>query len=132
MNKECLEQQIEELGPWNFLVEWSNFLQNIIVQDYLSRTLLPLLDRLNKKERSETSVIDIGCGEGWLCLLLYRSGYRRIFGIDSNERNIRKANLLKNHFGMEDVEFQCRQIQGFKTDELFDFSIMFGLINIER
>ncbi len=136
-----MKEKLHLLGPWHFLVElapgvftiprdqWKTLWHNIVVQDYITRTLFPMIDMLNKQKRSETTVLDIGCNEGWLSLLFHRRGFKRVVGIDPNGANIKKANFLKEHFNMQNAEFHEADINDFKTNEKFDFSIMLGVIN---
>lgn len=137
-----LEKELLQLGPWHFLIElepgvftiprdqWKTLWHtNIIVQNYTTRTLFPLIEMLNKNSPSDTTVIDIGCNEGWLSLIFHRMGFKRIVGIDPNEANIKKANFLKEYFNLKNVEFYLADINDFKTNEKFDLSIMLGVIN---
>lgn len=141
MDRDTIEKKIRQLGNWHFLIElepgvftiprdqWKTLWHSIVVQDYITRTLFPLVDLLNKKKPSESTVIDIGCNEGWLSLLFHRIGFKHVVGIDSNEANIKKANFLKEYFNMKSVEFYQADINDFRTNEKFDFSIMLGVIN---
>lgn len=140
-DKDSLEKKLRELDYWHSLIEmepgvftvprerWEGIRHNIVVQDYMARTLFPLLDILNKSDKSDTTVIDIGCNDGWLSLLLHRAGYKRIVGIDPNEGNIKRAQFLKEYFDMKNANFYCADINDFKTEEKFDFAIMLGVIN---
>lgn len=141
MMKNSVEKKLKQLGHWHFLVElesevftipreqWGTHWHTIITQDYTTRVLFPLVDMLNKNEIGNTTIIDIGCNEGWLSLIFQRMGFKRIVGIDANEANIKKANFLKEHFNLKNVEFHVSDINNFKTNEKFDFSIMLGVVN---
>ncbi|MBF0518197.1 MAG: class I SAM-dependent methyltransferase [Nitrospirae bacterium] len=141
MSKEEILKQIHALAPWYFLVEltpgiftipreqWATHWHTIITQDYMTRILFPLIDMLNKKSPSDTTIMDIGCNEGWLSLIFQRMGFKRIVGIDPNEANIKKAEFLKKHFGLNNVEFILGDINNFKTTDKFDIAVMFGVIN---
>ncbi|MEW6386050.1 MAG: methyltransferase domain-containing protein [Thermodesulfobacteriota bacterium] len=141
MNLAELEQRLQELGPWNFLLEmqpgvftiprmhWKGLWHNIVVQDYIAKTLPPLLTRFSAAPPAETSVIDIGCNEGWLSWLLFRLGYQRILGIDSHPANINKALFLKDYYRMTNVDFLCADINTFRPEEQFDLALMLGVIN---
>lgn len=141
MMSNSFEEKLKQLGHWHFLIElepgvftipreqWKTHWHTIVTQDYMTRILFPLIGLLNKKSPPDTTVIDIGCNEGWLSLLFHRMGFKRVVGIDANEANIKKANFLKEHFKMDNVEFQKADINDFRTKEKFDFSIMLGVIN---
>jgi len=136
-----IKERLRQAGPWNYLIEiepgvftiprlhWKGLWNNIVVQDYITRLLPSVLDMASHAEKSETTVIDIGCNEGWLSLLLHKWGYKRVVGIDPNENSIRKANFLKEYYSMDNVDFYCEDINDFNTDEKFDISIMLGVIN---
>ncbi|GEM_PF-3870759 len=141
MKNRPLKEKLNRLGPWNFLIEveegvftiprecWGGFAKNIVAQDYVSRVLPRYLEMLNDKAKSETTVIDIGCNEGWFTLFLHRIGYKKIVGIDSNKENIEKAFFLKEYFNLKNVEFYRADINNYKSKETFDFSLMLGVIN---
>ena len=132
---------LRRLGPWNFLVElepelftiprlhWQGLWHNIVVQDYISRTLPSFLNQVLGTNRKDISIVDIGCNEGWLTTLLWRLGYSRIVGVDGNRKNIEKAKFIKNYLGMGNVEFILSDLHDFKTEESFDVSIMLGVVN---
>ena len=141
MTPSDIERLVHGLGPWHFLIElepgvftiprlhWIGLWHNVVAQDYVSRTLPPLLAQLNDSDPNHTSVIDIGCNEGWLSLLLFRLGFKRIVGIDPQPANIRKAKFLKEHFHMTNVDFICVNAEQFSPSEDFDYAIMLGVIN---
>lgn len=45
------------------------------------------------------SVLEIGCGTGWLCLLLAEGGIKRVVGVDASPEQIRRANLAASDRG---------------------------------
>jgi tRNA (mo5U34)-methyltransferase len=50
---------------------------------------------------SEATAIDIACNEGWFAHRLLDWGAERVVGVDSRELNIRRARLLRDHFGID-------------------------------
>jgi len=136
-----LQQKITTLGPWNYLIEfepgvfsmprlhWQGIWHNIVVQDYITRTLSGLLTQICGQDFSELSIIDIGCNEGWFSLVLSRLGFKKVLGIDGNTHNIKKAQLVKDHFQLDNVEFLCADVHEFHTYETFDHAVMLGVVN---
>jgi 2-polyprenyl-3-methyl-5-hydroxy-6-metoxy-1,4-benzoquinol methylase len=59
------------------------------VHGYIFNHLLSLLD----KEKNKT-ILDVGCGNGWLANLLIIRGFN-VYGIDASEKGIAIGN--KNH-----------------------------------
>ncbi len=140
-NDKILEERLDQLSPWNFLIEikpgiftiprhqWIGQWSNIVIQDYISRNIFPFLAQLSDVQKSQTTVIDIGCNEGWLTMLLWKYGFKRILGIDGNPNNIEKANFFKEYYEMDNVDFVCEDIHEFNPRDKFDICIMLGVSN---
>lgn len=136
-----IEKKLNELGPWNFLIElkpgvftiprvhWQGLWHNIVVQDYIARNLHDFLVNLKDADPSKTTIIDIGCNEGWLTHVLWKMGFNHITGIDGNQKNIEKALFIKDCLGMDNVDFVCSDIYDFSEDKEYDISVMLGVVN---
>lgn len=48
---------------------------------------------------SEGTAIDLGCGEGALARVLGDLGARRVVGVETRARRLRRAELISDHFG---------------------------------
>ena len=46
----------------------------------------------------EASALDLACNEGWFSQRLLDWGAKRVVGIDIRSDNIRRANLIRDHF----------------------------------
>jgi SAM-dependent methyltransferase len=48
----------------------------------------------------DASALDIGCNEGWFSQRLLDWGAGRVLGCDSREFNVRRARLMRDHYGI--------------------------------
>lgn len=79
-------------------------------------TLTPALNKIlrTELERDYTeflldpngSLLDLGCGGGWLSLHFAEKGMR-VHGVDLSQEQINDANMLKSSRGLNNVEFEC-------------------------
>lgn len=139
--KNLVEEKLKQLGPWNFLVEikpgvftiprsqWQGIWHNIVVQDYITRTIFSLFEDQAWARPADTTVLDIGCNEGWLSLLLAQAGFKHVIGIDNNPANIEKARFLQHHFGLHNLEFVCGAADNYRAETPFGIVIMLGVLN---
>jgi tRNA (mo5U34)-methyltransferase len=83
------------------------------------------------------SAIDLACNEGWFSHRLLEWGAQRVLGVDVRPHNIRRATLLRDHYGIapERLEFVTADALSLDTDGLgrFDVVLLLGLIyHLER
>jgi SAM-dependent methyltransferase len=78
------------------------------------------------------SALDLACCEGWFSHRLLDWGASRVVGIDVREHNIRRAKLLREHFGIPDERLELVQGDVFDIDPdalgTFDVVLVLGLI----
>jgi tRNA (mo5U34)-methyltransferase len=78
------------------------------------------------------SVLDLGCNEGWFAHRALEWGAGRVVGIDVRSVNIRRATLIRDHFGIpaNRLRFEQASIHDLDPKRLgtFDFVLMLGLI----
>src|ERR1700741_2073700 len=76
-----------------------------------------------------TSVIELGCGHGTLCVDLAKRGARNVVGFDLDEERISFAKdfIPKKYPELTDgITFQCQDICTYQSDDLdgsFDFIV---------
>lgn len=75
------------------------------------------------REMADKRVIDIGCGQGWLCDEIARFGGRPL-GLDPSKRCLEKARALYPH-----LELYRASLQEFYTEEQFDAAFMIMVEN---
>jgi tRNA (mo5U34)-methyltransferase len=82
-------------------------------------------------------VIDLGCNEGWFAHRLLEWGAREVVGIDLRADNVRRAELLREHFGVPADRMTFHQADVLELDPealgRFDIVLLVGLIyHLER
>lgn len=84
------------------------------------RSASRLLNRLGKKNR-ELTILETGCGNGWLCGRLGDLSGSRVTGIDINESELNQAKrVFRNR---TNIHFRVGDIQGTPLGEKFDIII---------
>jgi tRNA (mo5U34)-methyltransferase len=80
----------------------------------------------------EASAIDIACNEGWFAQRILDWGARRVVAVDSRELNVRRARLLRDHFGIEAERLELIEGDLFDLDPTrvgqFDVVNLLGII----
>ena len=78
------------------------------------------------------TALDLACNEGWFSHRLLEWGASRVVGVDVRELNIRRAALLRDHFGIPAERLELRHGDVFEIDaaELgkYDVVLVLGLI----
>jgi tRNA (mo5U34)-methyltransferase len=84
----------------------------------------------------EATAIDLACNEGWFAHRLLEWGAARVLGTDIRPDNIRRAELLRDHFGIpaQRLQFECVDVFEMGADrEAYDVTLALGLIyHLER
>jgi len=80
----------------------------------------------------DATALDLACCEGWFSHRLLEWGARRVVGVDVREQNIRRAELVRDHYGIEPERLSFRRADVFdvRPDELgtFDVVLVLGLV----
>lgn len=89
-------------------------------------TLTPLLNQIIRTRWTEDftnylfkdkgTLLDMGCGGGWLSLNFGEKGMT-VLGVDVSSEQIAHANQLKNESRLENVSFQCSDLIGWECGE---------------
>jgi tRNA (mo5U34)-methyltransferase len=76
--------------------------------------------------------LDLGCNEGWFCHRLLEWGAAEVVGVDVRPQNLRRAVLVRDHFGIPAQRLQLVQADVFEaTPERlgrFDVVLLLGLV----
>lgn len=103
--------EIERLNPWFATYEFPNgaktqSLRGDIKKFFQRRTerVFTLIERF--VDPQETTLLDIGCADGYFSNVAASRGYKHVTGIDFREAHVERANLAKKLFGHSNVEFR--------------------------
>jgi len=66
----------------------------------------------------DSTILDVGCGTGWLIELLYSKGARHVDGIDSSKKNVK---ISRKHF--PHLTIHCSDINSYKTRKRYDMLV---------
>jgi tRNA (mo5U34)-methyltransferase len=80
----------------------------------------------------DASVLDLGCNEGWFAHRALEWGAARVAGFDIRAINVRRATLIRDHFGIpaERLRFEQSSVYDLDAAQLgtFDVVLVLGLI----
>jgi tRNA (mo5U34)-methyltransferase len=80
----------------------------------------------------DATALDLACNEGWFSQRLLEWGASRVVAIDIREHNVRRATLLRDHFGITAERLEIRQADVFEVDPAalgqYDVVLLLGLI----
>ena len=78
------------------------------------------------------TVLDLGCNEGWFAHRALEWGAARVVGLDVREANVRRATLIRDHFGIDGDQLRFEQANVLELDPAqlgqFDVVLVLGLI----
>jgi tRNA (mo5U34)-methyltransferase len=97
----------------------------------------PVVRRALAAAGENASALDLACNEGWFSHRLLDWGADRVVGIDVREDNIRRAGLIRDHFGIPErrLSFHAGDVLELDAEALgrFDVVLLLGLIyHLER
>jgi hypothetical protein len=78
------------------------------------------------------TALDLACNEGWFAHKLLEWGAARVVGLDIREVNVRRAQLLRDHYGIDPARLHFEQADVFDLDPerlgKFDVVLVLGLV----
>lgn len=83
-----------------------------------------VLDRVCECSNLETSIIDVGCGCGYLTNQIYKKGFHNILGIDLSPQSVSFAGT---HY--PEVSFLCQDICCFEAEKKFSLCLAVMVLN---
>jgi len=115
----------------NQATEW-NRNEPILLSDYSARPfVIDLCEPIEHK-----SILDAGCGEGYVGRQLIKRGARQVDGMDISEKMIEQAELQKRTSELFNVNYAVGDIRTRRIDEKSDYDIvlamfLFNYLNVE-
>lgn len=84
---------------------------------------------LTGKPPEELSFVDIGCNDGYFSFETLKTGFREGVGIELREESVQRANLLKNYYQKENLQFVNMDIETMISQRReFDVTLFLGLL----
>lgn len=134
-----LAREVSEQPAWMFPWQLAPDVGVPLVGENLPpvhQTRLELLERRVSEALAAAgpgaTALDLACCEGWFAHRLLEWGAARVVGVDIRELNVRRAKLVRDHFGIPPERLAFRQGDVFELDpdELgrFDVVLMLGLV----
>ena len=94
--------------------------QEVTTEKYV----LPFIQEI-KEINEETSVLEIGCGEGGNLMPFFAKGCKRVVGIDMSKGKIENASkFFEKNIGNNNVEFICDDIYNLNVQDIGQFDIV--------
>ena len=75
----------------------------------------------------DETVLNIGCGDG-VQAIIYKWNFKKMVGIDINQERLSVAGQLARHYGMENFQTLCANIELIPLEEKFDKAIAIDII----
>jgi SAM-dependent methyltransferase len=97
------------------------------------RTRLEIMEPVCRRwlaKTPATTVVDLGCCEGWFGHKMLEWGASKVVGVDVRAVNVRRAELVRDHFGIspERLEFVHSGVHNVPDLGSFDIVLALGLI----
>jgi tRNA (mo5U34)-methyltransferase len=131
-----LEAELRSGTPWMYPWELAPGVSAPLVGPGLPavhRTRRELVEPIARAAlRKGGRAIDIACHEGWFAHRLLEWGAREVVAVDIREVNVRRARLLRDHFGISSdrLKIERADVYELRADDLgrFDVVLILGLI----
>jgi SAM-dependent methyltransferase len=88
-------------------------------------------DRVFAADMRGKSVLDVGTGEGAVCLEALRRGADRVVGVDIDDEALRRARARATSMGMA-ADFRCEDLDRWCPDDTFDYVVCGGALTRVR
>jgi len=139
LSAEQLRERVRELAPWMVpfrlgpgvaTIDLDSKAGRQNVQNYLFRRNLitdTVVDVLGA-DLATSTVLDIGCNSGFFSLDLATRGAQHVDGVDLRSDNIARAQFVKEHFGVGNVDFRVSDADDLETGRRWDVVLNLGLL----
>lgn len=99
---------------------------NLMEADLRLKAILRVLTLLYRGRLANLRLADLGCLEGGFALALAQRGMN-VVGIEARAKNLRKVQLLQEHFELPNLEFALGDVKNFTRDDFGDFDVVLAL-----
>lgn len=102
------------------------------IHETRARMIEPVVRQALSQAGPGATVLDLGCNEGWFAHRALEWGAASVVAIDVREVNIRRAEMVREHFGIapERLRFERTSVFDLDPEQLgsFDVVLVLGLI----
>jgi tRNA (mo5U34)-methyltransferase len=136
MEERELQRKVSELsenGEWNCYFEFpfgiktrTNHIDSPGYNIHKWERLKPIIKDLSIEDKT---IIDIGCGDGFYAIQCAMMGSKYVLGSDIDLLRIKRANLAKNIYKLDNIEFKTVNLY---EDNIKSFDILLGLGLLHR
>jgi SAM-dependent methyltransferase len=139
LSPEQLRERVLALDPWMVPFRLGGGVSTIDLdsragrqnaQNYLFRRNLitETVVEVLGDDLASSSVLDIGCNSGFFSTELAARGAQHVDGVDLRPENIARANFVKEHFGVTNVDFAVSDADDLTTGRQWDVVLNLGLL----
>lgn len=136
LSPEALAARIEELQPWlvPFRFDHGQFAMGghwRIPRDrslYRRELIVGTAAELLGEDLRDSTVLDIGCNNGFFSLDIASRGAKHVTGVDLRQHNIDQATFLAEHYGVDNVEFRVSDSAHLTGESKRDVVLNLGVL----
>jgi hypothetical protein len=132
---EALRELRDSLAPWGF---WYKLAPGIAtkklgIQDRnrivcRSHLITSTVEKLLGNKLRQTTVLDMGCHNGFFSMDIASRGVQQVTGVELRSENIAQGRFLKQHFGIDNVQYEQGDITRWKPAGTFSVVFNLGLL----
>jgi tRNA (mo5U34)-methyltransferase len=131
---EALQRELDSEPQWMYPWRLNRSTTAPIHADFLRSIHDSRVEMIEREVRAALAAagpgaraIDLACNEGWFSQRLLEWGASEVVGVDIRDVNIRRAELVRDHFGIDPdrLEFRCVDLYDLDTEELGQFDVVF-------
>ncbi len=129
----ALKAEIARLQPWGYGIQLrpgittAKHEESLHRMIYRSHLITGTVRTILGDSIRDSSFLDLACNHGYFSVEAAFHGAKKVLGVDLRAENIAKANLLKNYFKTENVEFRVQNAYELDPSEKFDVVYNLGL-----
>jgi SAM-dependent methyltransferase len=135
----ALRDRVREHNPWFlpfrmrddfYTMDMTSPLANDAADrvQFRSELIVGTVERLLGDDIGDTTVLDIGCNDGFFSLDMAYRGAKHVDGIDLRPKNIAKARFLAEHYGIDNVQFDASDADAFEPGRQWDVVLNLGVL----
>lgn len=132
---DALRQQRDQLAPWGFWYKLAPGIstKKLGIQDRnriicRSHLITSTVEKLLGKKLGETTVLDMGCHNGFFSMDIASRGVKQVTGVELRTENIQQGLFLKKHYGIDNIFYEQGDIARWQPAGTFSIVLNLGLL----